>query len=969
MDNAAATAVSDPAERVGDLLILRAQRSPRAIALIEPGLEPLTWGDWRETVAELVAQLNDSGIQAGRRVALVMNNGSATASLLLALLDCSSLAPFNPDYRQNEFERFFVRIGIEALVTDADSDHASRRAAHKLGLPIFTAEVSAKTAGRVRLATGAIPVGRVSPASRAGASSLILHTSGSTAEPKIVPLTQANLLASAHNLQQSLALTDADRGLAMMPMFHIGAIVDLLLAPLMVGASLVIPRASGSDAFCRCLSEFEPSWYQGVPTMLRDIVNRLRTEPERLAGTRSLRLVRSVSSALPNRLLHEVESLLDTVVIEIYGMTETAGVICSNPLPPAQQKAGSVGLPCGSEIRIVDERGNYMQAGRRGEVIVRGPGVMAAYEDRDDRRHEDFYDGFFRTGDEAYVDDDGYLFLCGRIKEIINRGGEKISPLEIDRVAEQHPAVQAAAAFAVRHSSLGEEVGLAVIPSKRQSFDEADLVDFLRARLAPHKLPRRILYPRKLPRAAGGKLQRHRLAELLEAQPAGSAARTWTEPDTDLARRIDELWQTALAVEKIGMDDNFFDLGGDSLTAAAIVGELQRWFPDMHPSALYDHPTLRALEALLADLPGGPQDDPERGDASEPEFDDIGDVLRPFMGVWGGERHAPADLIVGRNIDGQRTPLFWCVNGYEEFDALADLMDREQPIYGMRSLYDTGYKSDSATHRLAHRYTEEIRRLQPRGPYLVGGFCEGGKVAFLIAEQLRTDGEVVASLLLQEQFVASPYSGRVAIFICRPGRNNPFYNFLDATRGWRKYYAGDLQLYEMNGRHKDCYRQPDVALVAGQIRRELQRALAYRHDDSIDRRNDLQRLPLDAYQADLRVRPPARVLAGSSFSVEVEITNRSNCDWRPTAESGIILGAKWLKTSGETRTWMAGSSELPRRLHSGESISLPLQVRAPLRLRPFYLELDLVDDGVSWFGDMGSGTCRHLVEVSLLPFN
>lgn len=945
--------------RAAQWLDLQAQRDPDAIALIEPGRAPLTYAELQRQLDAFAAQLRDLGVTSAHRIALVMPNSSVTAALILGLMRHCTLVPLNPDYRAREFEYFYAQAAVDAVITDGGAAHAASRVARVRGIPVLEVTAADTQAGIFELSLPEDGLGP--PRQQDSAPELLMHTSGSTAEPKMVPLQSHNLLASIDNLVASLELHAGDRGLAMMPMFHIGAIVDLLLAPISVGASLVIPRENSATSFFSCLREFEPSWYQGVPTMLREIVAALKADPERLQQSRPLRLVRSVSSALPNRLLHEVESLLDTTVIEIYGMTETAGLICSNPLAQGAQKQGSVGLPCGCELRIVDAAGKPVATGDQGEILVRGDSLMAGYAGREAQARQDFSDGFLRTGDEGFRDADGYVFLCGRSKEIINRGGEKISPLEIDRVAETHPGVRAAAAFALAHASLGEEVALAVIPQSAQAFDEADLRAFLEARLSPHKLPRRIFYPPRLPRAAGGKLRRRALAEMLQHQDAQQPRPAWQAPQSPLALELAALWERALAIQGVGLEDNFFDLGGDSLSAAAVVGELQLRFPSLHAAALYEHPTLAALTRHLEQLPSG-------GDENVAAADIVG-VLQPFLGAWKGERLDRDCLIIGRHTTGQRTPLFWCVNGFSEYDALAGLMDAQQPIYGMRSLYDTGYKSDSATLQLARLYVDEVLRIQPRGPYLVGGFCEGGKVAFLIAQMLRARGETVASLLLQEQFVASPYSGRVAMFVCKPGRNNPYYNFLDAPRGWRKYYSGDLQLYRMNGRHKDCYLQPDIEIVARQLRREMQRALAYRHDDALDRRNRLQRLPLDAYQAQLQTRAPSSVLPGSSFQIDVEITNTSAFDWQPTATSGILLGAKWIKSSGETRTWMAGASELSRELHPGESLRLPIRIRAPLRFKPHYLELDLVDDGVSWFGDMGSNPSRHLVNLSLIAIN
>jgi acyl-CoA synthetase (AMP-forming)/AMP-acid ligase II/thioesterase domain-containing protein len=950
-------------DNVGQFVTRQANDTPNAIALISPGLEALDFAGLQRQIDLTVDRLKSLGIGSRHRVGVALPNSSALASLVLSLLKHCTLVPLNPGYRQREFEDFITRIGIDVLITE-NSTHAAATCALAAAIPVIEFVPSTVVCGCFELKPPTRAVATLpKTSSDAPAVSLILHTSGSTAEPKIVPLDHRNLGASVDNLVKSLALSGSDRCLNMMPMFHIGALLDLLLAPLSVGGSVIVPETSTAATFFHCLQTCQPSWYQGVPTMLRDIVATHRSRPQLSDGDSTLRLVRSVSSALPNRLLHEIEALFGSVVIEIYGMTETTGLVCSNPLEAGRQKQGSVGLPQGCEIAVRDKAGRPLAAGLRGEVTIRGTTVMRGYESDTARAGEGFVDGYFRSGDEGYFDEEGYLYLTGRIKEIINRGGEKISPLEIDRVAEMYPGLRAAAAFAIPHPSLGEEVGLAVIRNPGIDFDEDDFSDFLQQNLARHKIPRKIYFPAKLPRAPGGKLRRHEVINHVDQEATRSQPLPRILPRSALAVQLAQLWSAALEVTEIGIHDNFFDLGGDSLTAAAIIGELRLLHPGFNVSALYDHPTIRALEDYLGSLPGAAQVATDEV-AAAPE---LVDATAALMAVWKGERLPGESLLVGRNTGGGRTPIFWCVNGYPEFDQLARQMETDQPIYGMRSLFNSGHKTDIASFRIAQSYVDEISQIQPKGPYLVGGFCEGGKIAFHIAQILKSKGNSIASLMLQEQFVASHYDGRVAILICNPGRNNPYYNFREATRGWRKFYSGDLHLYRSNGRHKDCYLVPDIKIISAQIKREVQQALAGRQNNLLDQRNDLQRFPLDAYRARIAARPPERIIPGSTIRLDVEVTNNSNCDWLPTAASGLILGAKWLKPSGETKTWMAGSSDIMQILHPGESIRLPLDIRAPFRFRPYYLELDLVDDGVAWFADMGSTASRHLVRLTLLP--
>ena len=955
--------VSPNPEHLGRIVNAQATLNPDNEALISPGLEPLTFGQLQQLIDSTGNQLREFGVKPWHRVGVVLPNSSAMAALSLCLMNCCSLVPLNPGYSQREFEYFYSQIGVDILISRADDQLACVVTAAKQQILVIDFRPSERESGQFLLK---FPATKPSPGSHSGENEasypLILHTSGSTANPKIVPLSHANILASVDNLVASLQLSDKDRCLNMMPLFHVGALVDLLLSPLSAGGSVVVTeKISGAD-FLDCLQSYQPSWYQAVPTMLKDVVTTIKSRPDLLPEKMPLRLVRSVSSALPNRLLHEVESLLDSVVIEIYGMTETSGLICSNPLESGRQKQGSVGTPQGCLVKIVTSSGKPVKTGQRGEIIIKGDGVMLAYENKTDNRHNDFIDGYFRSGDEGYFDDEGYLYLTGRIKEIINRGGEKISPLEIDRVAESYPGVQAAAAFAIAHPTLGEEIGLAIVKDSHAGFNESEFFNFLESSLSAHKLPRRIYYPDMLPRAAGGKLKRYEIGKRLIEQENENPRQTWIKPETPVAIYLAKLWSHILEVENIGVQDNFFDLGGDSLSAAAFIGELKQQYPDLDASALYENKTIQDLENYLLGLSavGGPDLD------SAPQEYEFTETLKSFLSAWKGVRLSPDSLLVGTNTEGSRRPLFWCVNAFDHFEQLAKRMDSDQPVYGMRSLHRTDLKSDSTNLSLAHRYLQEIIQIQSKGPYLVGGFCEGGKIAFEIARLLKMRGESIASLILHDQFIASPYSGRVAMFVSKIGRTNPYHNFVDAPRGWRKYYAGDLQLYKINGRHKDCFREPNIDIFANQIKREMQRALSYPQDEGLDGRNQLQRLPLDAYQAQLEASPPSCILPGSSFKIDVRITNISNYTWLPTMSSGLVIGANWVNSEGATKYWMVGSSDIPETIHPGESLTLPMKIRAPFRLNRFYLELDLVDDGVSWFREMGSTSYRHLVKVSML---
>jgi len=342
----------------------------------------------------------------------------------------------------------------------------------------------------------------------------VLHTSGTTSRPKIVPLTQRNVCASAANIAASLELGCADRGLNVMPLFHIHGLVAAVLASLSAGASVTCTGGFNALQFFAQLAESHATWYTAVPTMHRAILDRAARNAAVIRAAK-LRLIRSSSASLPPQVMAEIEATFGVPVIEAYGMTEAAHQMAANPLPPRARKPGTVGLPAGPEIAIMDAAGGLLPRGAMGEVVIRGVNVTPGYQGNPEANAAAFTNGWFRTGDQGVLDADGYLRITGRLKEIINRGGEKISPRELDEVLLGHPAVAEAIAFAVPHEKLGEDIAAAVVLRPGVALAERELRDYVAARLVDWKVPRRILFLAEIPRGATGKLQRIGLARTL----------------------------------------------------------------------------------------------------------------------------------------------------------------------------------------------------------------------------------------------------------------------------------------------------------------------------------------------------------------------------------------------------------------------------------------------------------------------
>jgi len=331
----------------------------------------------------------------------------------------------------------------------------------------------------------------------------------------MVPLSQGNVCASARHIGASLALSADDRCLNIMPLFHIHGLIAAVLSSLAAGAGVYCSPGFNALRFFQWMDEVEPTWYTAVPTMHQAILSRAPRNADSLARSQ-LRLIRSSSSSLPPQVMSALEETFACPVIEAYGMTEAAHQMASNPLPPAERRPGCVGLAAGPEVGIMAEDGSeLLPTGAIGEIVIRGPNVTDGYIENPTANATAFTDGWFRTGDQGTLDDKGYLTLTGRLKEIINRGGEKISPREVDEVLLDHPAVGQVVTFAVPHDRLGEDVGAAVVLTEGETVSEAELRAFVAQRLADFKVPRKLLFLDEIPKGATGKLQRIGLAEKL----------------------------------------------------------------------------------------------------------------------------------------------------------------------------------------------------------------------------------------------------------------------------------------------------------------------------------------------------------------------------------------------------------------------------------------------------------------------
>jgi acyl-CoA synthetase (AMP-forming)/AMP-acid ligase II len=494
--------MSNPTTLLELLQVAPAERT--AIILPENGIR-VSYQQLRDQVTEMANALASLGIGKEDRVATSLPNGLPTIVSFLAASIAGTAAPLNPNYKEEEVAFYLEDTGAKVLLCPPDGAADARKAAEARGVPVYSLEMD--STGYVRI--GGAPAGKTAAAPSPDDVALVLHTSGSTGRPKRVPIRHRNITASTQNIVAHYGLTGEDVALCVMPLFHVHGLVASTLSTLLSGGAVAVPSKFNALSFWRTVRDTNATWYSAVPTIHNLLLSR--AGEERPAGSEGLRFIRSCSASLPPEMMNQMERVFGVPVLEAYGMTEASHQMASNPRPPSARKPGSVGPGTGVQIGIMDDKGNLLAAGERGEVVIQGPNVVSGYENNPEANAKSFTNGWFRTGDQGFLDDEGYLVLTGRIKELINRGGEKIGPREIDEVLLSHPAVAEAVCFGVPHPSWGEEVAAAVV--LKDQVPESEILSYCKERLAEFKRPKKIYVTNAIPRTATGKIQRGEVAK------------------------------------------------------------------------------------------------------------------------------------------------------------------------------------------------------------------------------------------------------------------------------------------------------------------------------------------------------------------------------------------------------------------------------------------------------------------------
>ena len=489
--------------------VLHFANSHGAIGIPELGIV-VTYDSLRQQVLEMADALASIGVRRGDRVAIALPNGLPAIVAFLAASIAGTAAPLNPAYPYEEFHFFLGDTEARVLLCPPVGAEFVRTAATDRNIPVHSVEMNDK--GQVQLVNA--PRGATASPPTPEDIALILHTSGSTGKPKRVPLRHFQLAVSAANIANTYALAEDDVSLCIMPLFHIHGLMGSTMASLLTGGTVVVPAKFNALSFWRTVKEHRVTWYSGVPTMHQVLLSRARQKPPE---AETLRFIRSCSAPLSSDLIHRIEGMFGVPFVEAYGMTEAAHQMTSNPLPPRHRKAGSVGVGTGIRISVMDKEGNHLGTSQRGEIAIQGASVFRGYENNPQANARALTNGWFRTGDEGFLDTDCYLHLTGRMKDIIIRGGENIAPHEVDEVLLKHPAVAAAVTFGCFHPTLGEEVAAAVVLHEPSGANETELLKHCRDWLAEYKCPKKLYLVPSIPTTATGKIRRRVVAAALTA--------------------------------------------------------------------------------------------------------------------------------------------------------------------------------------------------------------------------------------------------------------------------------------------------------------------------------------------------------------------------------------------------------------------------------------------------------------------
>ena len=703
---------------IGDTLREYARRSPRNAAILFHDDASLSYFELQTLIDDTLNLLFEAGLERRSRIGISMSSFEFAAVATVLIASCSIAVPIDPRLLPEELKTLLERLRLDAIVLLRGDLCPMRKVAENLELKII--ELCRDHEGSFKLESHLVPrpvASFTGGPDFGGDIACILQTSGTTRLPKLAPISHQNVLASAERLKVWLDLSPTDRCLSVASPYYSHGLTVTVFTPLLTGGSIAFPEHPMTFDIESSFHRFKPTWYSASPTLHQFILDKARGHPNPRA-MHYLRFILSGGMKLSEPLRKNLESLFGAPVLDHYGSTETAQMAC-NQLGPRQRKAGSCGKPWPGTLMIVGDDNESLPPGMRGEILATGPTVISGYLEDPDANSSTFVERWLRTGDIGSLDEEGFLTIHDRKKDLINRGGQKISPAEIDGVLLEHPAVIEAAAFPVPDPRLGEDIAVAIVQRPNAGLSIEEMESYLAHRLAPYKMPTRIFSFECLPKGATGKISRQQLSNYvanLEVEQLPAQVRS--PGFVELERQLLSLWQTVLKSKALTMDDNFFDAGGDSLQAVEILTELDRIIGHPVPSAiLFEAPTVRQLARSLA-----------------------------------GELQGLVVGCVHLNTKGRKRPLVVFHGDYENNTPyflvnLARNLGPDQPLIGI-SAHTTCEGIPNTIEDMAIERLPLILKLIQQEPYRIAGYCNGAMVALETTRLLLGCGRKVELLAL-----------------------------------------------------------------------------------------------------------------------------------------------------------------------------------------------------------------------------
>lgn len=754
---------------IGDSIRRIASLQPDHSAIVATGYAPVSYRELQNLIGEMRGVMRMAGFDRTAKVAIGIPHGPQAALATVAVA-CSAVGvPLNPRQTVRELETYLSRLRPNAVVLIGGVDSAARQAAQMTGTAIIEMlhvkddflAFSFKGPGGPTIAQG------ISDEPDPDAPAFILQTSGTASEPKLIPFSHSNMLAAASRVQGWFNLTPADRCLSVSPLFYSHGLKVTVFTPLLTGGTVAFPSDISKFDYAEWFSFLEPTWYSTGPTLHRLIYDQSHFRGDAKTG-HSLRFVMSGGAPLPKNLLKGLQEAFGVPVVEHYGSSEAAQISANLPMP-GRSKPGTCGIPPEGVISIVGDDGRPLPPGERGEVLVAGPTVISGYYGAPELNSVSFVDGKFRTGDTGSIDEDGFLILHGRKNDLINRGGEKISPVEIDEALERHPAVLEAAAFAVPHPRLGQDVVAAVVLRSGMTATPIELRSYLQQQLAQFKIPRRIVIKDQLAKGKTGKIQRRLLTESWEQSAnenhhVEDGKRSETNlADAYIVEELAAIWERLLGVVPVSLDADFFEIGGDSLLAMEMLTELE-WRTGLRvpDSLLFEATTIRQLAEELSSrkIPG-----PKR--------------------------------LIRMNTSGKQPPLIYFHGNFHGTGhsaiTLAKLLGANQPLFIVVPHGTDGRPLPATIEAMAADRLSLILEAQPEGPYRLGGKCLGGLVAYEVARMLKAAGKEVEIVILLDPPTINAYKFLQFIFRTIKLAKPIFGPWADRTMRWVWFRGVQLQ--------------------------------------------------------------------------------------------------------------------------------------------------------------------------------